>query len=81
MAHCKCFPFFFLYLIFFFLLDAQIHNFQSHSNSNFLVDLFSHGIFILDIAWVNLSIFYIDFMLTSVLFLKFWNSNLGTKIF
>jgi uncharacterized membrane protein len=54
-----CFPFSFYF---------QIYNLNSHSNSNFMVNLFSHHMFNLNMAWVHLFIFNIYFVKSSALF-------------
>jgi hypothetical protein len=60
---------FFLFLLCFpFPFYFKIHNLNSHSNSNFVVNLFSHHMFNLNMAWVNLFIFKIYFVKFSALF-------------
>jgi hypothetical protein len=68
----QAFPFFFLYPILSFLLNVQIHKFSIPFKFKLLGrSVFSLNIHLKHSTWVNLSFFNIDFMLTSVSFLKF----------
>jgi hypothetical protein len=63
-------PFLFLFYFIFPILFSSFPNSNSISDSNFLVNLFSHKMYILNMAWVNfiyLFIFDIYFVITCAL--------------
>jgi hypothetical protein len=67
-----CFFFILFLFLVFFSFYFQIHNLNSHLNSNFMVDLFWHWMSNLNMAWDELICFNIYFVIISApLFSKF----------